>query len=105
MFRSSSCLLDIEANTTTAIYYEGGPRFGTIGGRQKMGVDVSLLCVVSGHVDWSVFMQLMYGQLTLGASADVCGSIGECPFCASGCKGITVNGTLTTGGIDYSIDY
>ena len=105
LFRSSSCLLDIEANTTTAIYYEGGPRFGTIGGRQKMGVDVSLLCVVSGHVDWSVFMQLMYGQLTLGASADVCGSIGDCPFCVSGCKGITVTGTLTTGGIDYSIDY
>jgi hypothetical protein len=105
LFRSSSCLLDIEANTTTAIYYEGGPVIGTIGGRQKMGVDVSLLCVVSGHVDWSVFMQLMYGQLTLGASADVCGSIGKCPFCVSGCKGITVTGTLTTGGIDYSIDY
>jgi Concanavalin A-like lectin/glucanases superfamily len=105
LFRTSSCLLDVEANTTTAIYYEGGPRFGTIGGRQKMGVDVSLLCVVSGHVDWSVFMQLMYGQLTLGASADVCGSIGDCPFCVSGCKGITVTGTLTTGGIDYSIDY
>lgn len=105
LFRTSSCLLDVEANTTTAIYYEGGPRFGTIGGRQKMGVDVSLLCVVSGHVDWSVFMQLMSGQLTLGASADVCGSVGECPFCVSGCKGITVTGTLTTGGIDYSIDY
>lgn len=105
LFRTSSCLLDVEANTTTAIYYEGGPRFGTIGGRQKMGVDVSLLCVVSGHVDWSVFMQLMYGQLTLGANADVCGSIGDCPFCVSGCKGITVTGILTTGGIDYSIDY
>jgi len=105
LFRSSSCLLDVEANTTTAVYYEGGPRFGTIGGRQKMGVDVSLLCVVSGHVDWSVFMQLMYGQLTLGANANVCGSIGDCPFCLSACRGITVTGTLTTGGIDYSIDY
>ncbi len=105
LFRTSTCLLDVEANTTTAIYYEGGPRFGTIGGRQKMGVDVSLLCAVSGHVDWSVFMQLMYGQLTLGANAEVCGSIGPCPFCVSGCKGITVTGTLTTGGIDYSIDY
>jgi hypothetical protein len=101
----SSCFLDVEANVTTAMYYQGGPRFGTIGGRQKMAVDVSLLCLVSGHVDWATFIQITSGQLTLGASADVCGSIGPCPFCVQGCKGITVKGVLTTGGIDYSLDY
>jgi hypothetical protein len=101
----NSCFIDVEASETTALYWEGGPRFGTFGGRQKMAVDVSLLCIVSGHVDWATFIQLTSGQLTLGASADVCGSIGPCPFCVSGCKGITVKGTLTTGGINYSIDY
>ena len=101
----SSCFLDVEATVTSAMYYEGGPRFGTIGGRQKMAVDVSLLCLISGHVDWATFIQITSGQLTLGASANVCGSIGPCPFCIEGCKGITVTGILTTGGIDYSIDY
>jgi hypothetical protein len=105
LFGTSTCLLDVEAGVTTALYYEGGPRFGTIGGRQKMSVDVSLLCLVSGHVDWATFIQLTAGQLTLGASAEVCGSIGPCPFCIEGCKGITVKGVLTTGGIDYFIDY
>jgi hypothetical protein len=101
----SSCFLDVEASVTTAMYYEGGPRLGAIGGRQKMAVDVSLLCLISGHVDWATFIRITADQLTLGASADVCGSIGPCPFCIEGCKGITVTGVLTTGGIDYSIDY
>jgi len=101
----SSCFLDVEASETTALYWEGGPRFGTIGGRQKMAIDVSLLCLVSGHVDWATFIQISAGKFVLGASADVCGSIGPCPFCVSGCKGITVKGILTPGGIDYSIDY
>ena len=101
----SSCFLDVEVSVTTAMYYEGGPRLGAIGGRQKMAVDVSLLCLISGHVDWATFIRITADQLTLGASADVCGSIGPCPFCIEGCKGITVTGVLTTGGIDYSIDY
>lgn len=104
LFGTSTCLLDIEATQTTAIYYQGGPR-GALGGRQKMAVDVSLLCLISGHVDWAVLMRLTGSDLTLGASANVCGSIGPCPFCIEGCKGITVTGVLNDGGIDYSIDY
>ena len=106
LFGTSTCLLDIEASISTAIYYQGGPRLGTIGGREKMSVDASLLCVLSGHADWSEFISLSgTGQLTVGGSANVCGSIGPCPFCLSGCKGVAVKGVLTTGGIDYFIDY
>jgi len=106
LFGTSTCLLDIGANISTAIYYQGGPSLGTIGGRQKMSVDASLLCVLSGHADWSEFLSVSgTGQLLVGGSANVCGSIGPCPFCISGCKGITVKGVLTTGGINYYIDY
>jgi len=106
LFGTSTCLLDVEASISTALYYQGGPSLGTIGGRQKMSVDASLLCVLSGHADWSEFLSVSgTGQLLVGGSANVCGSIGPCPFCISGCKGITVKGVLNTGGINYYIDY
>jgi len=44
-------------------------------------------------------------QLQLSGSADVCGSLGPCPFCVKGCKGISITGTLKTSGIDYHVDY
>jgi hypothetical protein len=82
--------------------------------RQKMALEVSLLCLISGHVDWSSFSSLQhtgsitdpYGYtLTLGGSANLCGKIGACPFCLEGCKGITIKGTVNTGGVDYYVDY
>ena len=71
---------------------------------------MSLLCVISGHVDFSLgatatFMPPSSYELDVIGSADVCGSIGECPFCVDGCKGITIKGIVKDGGIDYAIDY
>ena len=100
------CVLNADASITTAYYFEGGASYGTIGGRQKMSVDISLLCVLSGHADWAEFLALdTTGRLTVGGSANVCGSAGPCPFCVKGCKGVTVMGVVSTHGIDYSVDY
>jgi hypothetical protein len=106
LFGTSSCLLDVRASIGTALYYQGGPRFGTIGGRQKTALDIDLLCVLSAHVDWAVFIVIdTSGQLTVGGSANVCGKIGICPVCVKGCKGVTVKGVVNDGGIDYFIDW
>jgi hypothetical protein len=106
LFGTSSCALDIRAAVQTAIYYQGGPRLGIIGGRYKTAVDIDLLCVLSGHVDWALFIVVdTSGQLTIGGSAQVCGEIGVCPVCAEGCKSVTIKGVLNDGGIDYFIDY
>ena len=100
------CILNADASITTAYYYQGGASLGTIGGRQKMALDIALLCVLSGHLDFAQFLALdTSGKLTVGGSANVCGSIGPCPFCVSGCKGVTIKGVVTTHGIDYFIDY
>lgn len=102
----AGCVLSADASITTAYYFLGGPALGTIGGRQKMAVDISLLCLLSGHADWAEFLALdTSGQLTVGGSANVCGSVGPCPFCVSGCKGVTVKGIVSTHGIDYHVDY
>jgi hypothetical protein len=114
VFRTSSCMLDIDASVSSALFYEGGAASQTVGMRQKMALDVSLLCLISGHVDWASFSSLQhrgsitdpYGYtLTLGSSANLCGKIGACPFCLEGCKGITIKGTVNTGGVDYYVDY
>ena len=114
IFRTSSCMLDIDASVSSALFYEGGATNQMVGMRQKMALEVSLLCLISGHVDWAAFSSLEhrgsitdpYGYtLTMGGSANLCGKIGACPFCLEGCKGITIKGTVNTGGVDYYVDY
>jgi hypothetical protein len=106
LFGTSSCLLDVRASVGTALYYQGGPRFGKVGGRWKASVDIDLLCVLSAHVDWALFAVLdTAGQLTIGGAANVCGKIGICPVCVKGCKGVTIKGVVNDGGIDYFIDW
>lgn len=109
LFGTSTCFLDIEAEVSYVTYYEDGPRSGKIGYRQKDSIDLSLLCFLSGHVDTTMGVSLGLGpsgpELQLAGSAEVCGTIGYCPFCVSGCKGISIRGAVTTGGVNYSIDY
>ncbi len=109
LFGISSCLLDIEAEVTCATYYEGGPRSGKIGFRQKDSIDLSLLCLLSGHVETTMGVAAGVGpggpELDFSGSAEICGSIGYCPFCVSACKGISIRGVVTDGGLNFSIDY
>ncbi len=100
------CLLNADATISTAYYFQGGASLGTIGGREKMGVDISLLCVLSGHLDFAEFLAIdTSGAITVGGSADACGSLGPCPFCVSGCKSVTIKGVVSTHGVDYFVDY
>lgn len=100
------CVLNADASISTAYYFEGGASLGTIGGRQKAAVDISLLCVLSGHLDFAQFLAIdTSGKITVGGTADVCGSVGPCPFCVSGCKGVTIKGVVSTHGVDYFVDY
>jgi hypothetical protein len=100
------CVLNADASASYAYYWQNGASLGTIGGRQKMAVDISLLCVLSGHLDFAEFLALdTSGSLTVGGTANVCGSIGPCPFCISGCKGVTIKGVVSTHGVDYFVDY
>ncbi len=114
LFRTSSCMLDIDVGLSSALFYEGGAGSHKVGMRQKMAMDVSLLCLLSGHVDWASFSSLKSTippvippvfELVMGGSANVCGSIGICPFCVQACKGITITGVVNNGGIDYFLDY
>jgi hypothetical protein len=103
---SAGCLLDADATISTAYYWQGGASLGVIGGRQAMGVKLSLLCVLSGELDFAEFLALnTSGAITVGGSAQACGSLGPCPFCVSGCKSVTIMGTVSTHGVDYSVDY
>jgi hypothetical protein len=100
------CVLNADATVSYAYYWQNGASLGTIGGRQKMAIDISLICVLSGHLDFAEFLALdTSGSLTVGGTANVCGSIGPCPFCLSGCKGVTVKGVVSTHGVDYFVDY
>jgi len=109
LFGTSTCLLDVEAGISTAEYFQWGPNTATLGVWQKESLYLSLLCVVSGGFDLTMAAsggETPSGfQLQLSGSADVCGSIGPCPFCVKGCKGISITGTLKTSGIDYHVDY
>jgi hypothetical protein len=89
------------------VYYQGGSRFGSIGGRQEMGVDVDLICIISASAEWATAFRadLDSGIITVQGQAKVCGKIGACPFCLKACKTLTVTGTLDDGGIDYEIDF
>ena len=113
LFGESSCFLDIGANISGAVYYEctSWPSV-SIGMRQTISLDASLLCLISGSASLTMseiaqcsdFPTSGY-SLTLAGDAQVCGSIGPCPFCISGCKNISVVGTVKKGGIDYSVNY
>jgi hypothetical protein len=109
LFGTSTCLLDVEAGISTSVYYQDGPRSGKIGFSQTDSVEVSLLCVLSGHVDWTLAASAAKTpsgyELDLIGSADLCGKIGYCPFCVEGCKTLTVKGVVKDGGIDYFLDY
>jgi len=114
IFRTSSCMLDIDVNLSSALFYEGGAGSHKVGMRQKMAMDVSLLCLISGRMDWASFSSLKETlppsippvfELVMGGSANVCGKVGVCPFCVRACKGITITGVVNNGGIDYFLDY
>ena len=106
LFGTSSCFLDIRANVNNALYYQGGPRFGSIGGRQKFGVDVDLICIISASAEWGTAVRLdSAGKLTVQGQARLCGKIGACPFCLKACKTLKVTGIVTDGGIDYDVDF
>lgn len=106
LFGESSDLLDVRADITTAMFYQGGPRLGRIGGRQKTKVEAKLLYVIEGSASWAVFMVLdSAGKLTIGGEAELCAEIGVCPVCEDFCATLRITGVLTDGGIDYSIDY
>jgi hypothetical protein len=109
LFGESSCFIDIEVTEVNAVYYDGGPSTQRIGMRQQVSADLSLLCLLSGSATFTMFGNLTHSasgfELDLGGSAQICGSIGPCPFCISGCKGITVTGVVNSGGIDYHVDY
>jgi hypothetical protein len=106
LFGTSSCLLDVSANVNGALYYQGGPRFGSIGGRQKIGVSVDLICIISAEASWATGFRLdSEGKLTLAGKAHLCGKIGACPFCLKACATLAVTGTVTDGGVDYALDY
>ncbi|MEI6569587.1 MAG: hypothetical protein WCR20_23120, partial [Verrucomicrobiota bacterium] len=106
IFGGSSCVLDVNAHVNGALYYQDGPRYGNIGGRQKVGVNVDLICIISASADWASAMRLdSTGKLTMQGSARLCGKIGACPFCLKACKTLKVTGVVTDGGIDYAIDF
>lgn len=109
LFGESSCWLDVRATVSTAVYYQGGPRSGKIGFRQKVAVDLDLICVLSGHVDVALGASATFTppsdyEIDLVGEANICGKIGYCPFCLEGCKGITIKGVVNDGHIDYHID-
>ncbi len=101
----ASCLLRADGVANTAFYYQGGPRGGALGGRQIIGLDVELLCLLSGSVRFSSFLRVSADELLVGGGAELCGEIGYCPFCIEGCFDITLKGVVNDGGIDYSVDF
>jgi hypothetical protein len=100
----SDCVIDVEALISTQQYLEGGPGSVTIGFRQKEGVDVSLLCCISGSAMLILGASGTIGpqgpelDLDLLGSTEFCGSLGPCPVCVSGCKTFTVSGSLNERG-------
>jgi hypothetical protein len=109
LFGESDCFLDIGVSDSSAIYYDGGPQSQQVGMRQTMGIDASLLCVLSASASLTMFGTATHNasgfNLEIGGEAQICGSIGPCPFCISGCKGISITGTVHFGGISYNVDY
>jgi hypothetical protein len=109
LFGESDCFLDIGVSESSAVYYDGGPGTQQIGMRQTIGADASLLCILSASASLTMFSTITHSPsgfaLELGGEAQICGSIGPCPFCISGCMGVTVTGEVDSGGINYHVDY
>jgi hypothetical protein len=101
----ASCLLRADASVNTAFYYRGGPRFGTFGGRQTMGLDIELICLLHGELKFTSFIRVSASELLVGAEADLCVELGYCPFCVGVCVGVTIKGVVNDGGIDYFMDF
>jgi hypothetical protein len=98
--------LNVRTDITTALFYEGGRRYGRIGGRQKISADVKLFYVLGGHVDWSAALQVDSGppeKITIAGEANVCGEVGICPLCAKACRGIRITGDFKPGGVIYKL--
>lgn len=105
LFGTSSCLLDVTVSVNDALYYQGGPRFGIIGGREKMGISADLICIISAEGSYASGYRLdTEGKLTLAGKVRLCGKIGACPFCLKACGSVGIKGSIGLGGIDYSID-
>jgi hypothetical protein len=108
LFGVSNCFLDANAMVSTAVYYEAGPSSGKLGMRQKLALDLRLLCLIEGHADVTMFASAEFGSdgyiLILGGEANVCGELGYCPFCVEGCAGVSIRGEVRDGKIDYHLD-
>ena len=108
LFGVSNCFLDANATVSTAVYYQAGPSSGKLGMRQKLALDLSLLCLIEGHADLTMFASAAFGPdgyvLILGGEANVCGELGYCPFCIEGCAGVAIRGEVRDGEIDYYLD-
>jgi hypothetical protein len=107
LFGTSSCFLDLGVNVSYAIYYDQTSMETQLGTRQTLGMDASLLCLLSASASLTMFGTATESPsgyaLELGGDAQFCGSIGPCPFCISGCKSIYITGTVKSGGIDYTV--
>lgn len=108
LFGVSNCFLDANATVSTAVFYEAGPSSGKLGMRQKIALELSLLCLIEGHADLTMFASAAFGPdgyvLILGGEANVCGELGYCPFCIEGCAGVAIRGEVRDGEIDYHLD-
>ncbi len=105
IFGGSSCLLDVTGSVKGALYYEGDPALGKVGGRQKIAVSADIICIISANASYASGYRLdSAGSLTLAGQARLCGKIGSCPFCLKACATLSVKGTVSDGGVDYSID-
>jgi hypothetical protein len=109
LFGESDCFLDLGVTVSYAVYYDQASSVEQIGTRQTLGMDASLLCLISGNATLTMFGTATHSpsgfDLEVGGTAQLCGSIGPCPFCITGCKDITVTGDVGTGGIAYHVDF
>jgi len=98
--------LDVSANVNDALYYQAARVLVVFGGRQKIGVSVDLICIITREASWAMGFRLdSEGKLTLAGKARLCGKVGVCPFCLKACATLAGDSVITDGGIDYSIDY
>jgi hypothetical protein len=108
IFGTSSCFLDLGVDLSYAVYYDQTSSIEQLGTRQTMGIDASLLCLLSASASLTMFGTAEHSPsgfgLEVGGDAQFCGSIGPCPFCISGCKGISITGQVNSGGISYSVN-
>src|SRR5262249_56045712 len=109
--------VDVAGAAKRGVFYDGGPRSYRIGFRQKDAVDISLLCALHGHLDFSLAAaaQLKSNhhtppypsdfEIDVVGSGNACGKLGVCPFCVKGCKRVTLSGEVDDGGIHFHLNY